>query len=387
MADEETNPSRTVDAAIQPNEIAIYPKASVEMAEEAMHQDSAVQRDEEKENSSATLPAVETRPAVVEEVEVEEQEQGICDQEDGVRYDSESALTTTDLVNIVDPPTSSDEATSEITNGDNADPPLDDVDGTASDIVLSTVVNTTISSSPLMDDQEGASCPPGDDVQSTQDRPGIVENPVGNVAAEAAVETGDLPPHPIVDDSAAVTLLSELPAVGDEGENGEILKPQLLASNAPHDGAPAAMAGKAPSPASTPLQRTRGDEENVGENVAVNEVLRPDEENHNGDGKSFVNHGFALWEQSRQQWLHRREVGESRNSDGSPLVAIPLDVVRIRLSWSRITCRLLMVYLLLTSTKRRSPRTRLLTLCSRVPSRYAKRVDRGHSLNLSLFRK
>jgi Protein of unknown function (DUF4050) len=387
MADEGANdPSRTVDAAIQPNEVAICPKASEEMTEEAMHQDFTAQRDADAttaDGNPAVMPAVETRPAVVEE-------KGVCDQEEGAQQDLKPDPTASDLVSIVDPPTSSDEATSEISNGDNADPQVDDGDETASDIALSTAVNTTISSSPLMGDRrEDASCAPGDYVQFTQDRLEVVGNPGCSAETVAPVETGDLPPLPIVDNSAAVPPLSELLAGEDEGTNGEILKPQILASHATHDAAPAGIAGNAPSAASTPLQHTRGDEENAGENVAVSETPRPDEESHDGgDNKAFVNRGLAMWEQSRQQWLHRREAGESRNSDGSQLAAIPLDVVR---TWYSTV-----VVLNGMSPSRRKltfaqhnvrSRMRSSTLCSQVPSRYAKRVDRDHSPNLSLSRK
>jgi hypothetical protein len=390
MADEGANdPSRTVDAAIQPNEVTICPKASEEMTEEAMHQDFTAQRDADAttaDGNPAVVPAVETRPAVVEE-------KGVYDQEEGARHDLKPAPATSDLVSIVDPPTSSDEATSEITNGDNADPQVDDGDETASDIALSTAVNTTISSSPLMGDRrKDAACAPGDDVQFTQDRLyrlEVVGNPGCSAEAVAPVETGDLLPHPIVDDSAEVPPLPELLAGEDEGTNDEILKPQILASNATHDAAPAGIAGKAPSAASTPLQHTRGDEENAGGNVAVSEAPRPDEENHDGgDNKAFVNRGLAMWEQSRQQWLHRREAGGSRNSDGSQLAAIPLDVVRTRYSTVVVLNGMSPSRRKLTFAQHNvRSRMRSLTLCSQVPSRYAKRVDRDHSPNLSLSRK
>lgn len=339
MAEEDcaSDPSRTADAAIQSNEVAIDPKASEEMSEEETRPDFAArcgaEATEAEANADASCreppPPVDDQPAVVEAGDV-------CDQEEGAGHDLEPTLTASEIVNIVDPPTSSDEATSEATNLDIEVPPGDD-DETASDSVANTAVDATIPSSPLMGDQgsNAEDSVPGDDVLSTQERLEIMQNPVVADATNAEVGTGVLTPR--VDDSAVAPPLSEILAADDNGENDAILKPQQLASNSNHDAAPAEIAGKSPSTA-TPLQRARGDEENVGGNMATSEARRPDEENHDGDGsQSFVNRGFELWDQSRQQWLHRREAGGSRrNSDGSQFAAIPLDVVRIRLSWSRM---------------------------------------------------
>jgi hypothetical protein len=338
-----------------------------------------------KDTTSRVVPSLEARPVVVPE------EEGVCDQEEEACRDLASNPTTSGLVNIVDSPTSSDEATSEITNGENANPQVDDVDETAWDIVLSAAVNTTIAISPLIGDRKDASCVPGDDdddVQSTKDRLDAVKNPGSDDEKVDEVESVAVDFTPCIDDSAGAPQLSEKPAAEEEGRNGtgEVLKPQLLASNSTHDVGPAANAGKSPSAASTPLQRTRGEEENMGENAAVNEALIPDEEKFSGgDNESFVNRGLAMWEQSRQKWLHRREVGGSRNSNGSQLTAIALDVVRTRLSWHRMTCHILFGQP--SPAHRPFFRTRSLTLCSRVPSRYARKVDPDHSLNLSLFLK
>jgi hypothetical protein len=342
------DPSRTADAAIQPNEVAIHRKESEKMIEDLTHQEFIVRSGAEaaKDATSRVVPALEARPGVVFE------EEGVCDQGEEACRDLASTPTTSDLVNIVDSPTSSDEATSEITNGENANPQVDDVDETAWDIVLSAAVNTTIAISPLIGDREDASCVPGDDddVQSTKDRLDAVKNPGSDdekVDDEKVdeVESVAVDFTPCIDDSAGAPQLSEKPAAEEEGRNGtgEVLKPQLLESNSTHDVGPAANAVKSPSAASTPLQRTRGEEENVGENAAVNEALIPDEENFSGgDNESFVNRGLAMWEQSRQKWLHRREVGGSRNSNGSQLTAIALDVVRTRLSWPQMACHILL---------------------------------------------